>query len=150
MTMKTQMNLDERLAEHFTLREMLASGTAREQKIDNMPTERDVECLRRLCQQVLEPLRRRFGVVRITSGYRSERLNEAVGGVPLSQHCYGQAADIHCSSLESARHMYLYIRDHLDFDQLLLERRLSNGCCWLHVSYVSPGLNRRKAGEIKV
>lgn len=148
--MKTQMNLDERLAEHFTLREMLASGKARELNIDNMPTQRDVDCLRRLCQQVLEPLRRRFGVVRITSGYRSQQLNEAVGGVPQSQHCYGQAADIHCPSLEAARRMYDYIGSHLDFDQLLLERKLSNGCCWLHVSYVSPGLNRHKAGEIKI
>lgn len=143
--MKTHTNLNDRLAEHFTLREMVASGTARRLNIENIPTERDVDCLRRLCQQVLEPLRRRFGVLRVTSGYRCEALNEAVGGQPCSQHLYGQAADLHCSSAESARRMYDYVRQHLDFDQVLLERRLSNGCCWLHVSYVSPRLNRRQA-----
>jgi len=152
-TMKTQLNYNEHLAEHFTLREMTQSGTALRENIANIPTEETVENLRQLCQHVLEPLRRRFGVLRITSGYRSPELNKAVGGVANSQHMRGEAADIHCSSLQSARRMYDYARTHLDFDQLILERRLGNGCCWLHISYVAqPGHreNRHQAFWLKV
>ena len=69
------------LSEHFSLREMTASGTAMQLNIDNTPDEAQTECLRNLCQQVLEPLRKRFGVIRVTSGFRSKRLNNAVGGV---------------------------------------------------------------------
>jgi hypothetical protein len=149
--MKTHhINFDERLAEHFTLREMIASGKAMKLKIDNTPDEASVARLRTLCQHVLEPIRRRFGRTIVSSGYRCKELNDAVGGVDNSQHLSGQAADIHCSSLQAARQRYDFIRQHLDFDQLLLERRLSNGCCWLHVSYVSPAENRRMARFLNV
>ena len=149
--MKTHhINFDERLAEHFTLREMIASGKAMKLKIDNTPDEASVARLRTLCQHVLEPIRRRFGRTIVSSGYRCKELNDAVGGVDNSQHLSGQAVDIHCSSLQAARQRYDFIRQHLDFDQLLLERRLSNGCCWLHVSYVSPAENRRMARFLNV
>lgn len=146
-TMKTPFDYDEHLAEHFTLGEMLRSGKAVRLKIDNTPGEAEVRALRALCQHVLEPLRQRFGRIIITSGYRSERLNEAVGGVANSQHLRGEAADIHCSSMQQARRYYDYIAQHLDFDQLLLEKRLKNGCCWIHVSYVGER-NRRTKGEL--
>ena len=140
---KENTNMSEQLSQHFTLHEMTASGTALRLGLEHTPTPAAVENLRALCVNVLEPLRRRFGVVRVTSGYRSEALNRAVGGVANSQHRRGEAADLHCSSLDEARRWFLFIRDHLDFDQLLLERKMGNGCCWLHVSYVrQPG--RRK------
>lgn len=88
------------LSEHFSLREMTASGTAMQLNIDNTPDEAQTECLRNLCQQVLEPLRKRFGVIRVTSGFRSKRLNNAVGGVICSQHLLGEAADLHISNRE--------------------------------------------------
>lgn len=149
--MKTQQEfLNQRLAEHFTLREMIQSGTARRLGIDNIPDEQAVAHLRQLCQEVLEPLRRQFGMIRISSGYRCRELNDAVGGATNSQHLRGQAADIHCSSLSEARRKYDYIRRNLPFDQLLLEQRLINGCCWLHVSYVSQQLNRHTARFLSV
>lgn len=147
--MKTQINFDEHLAEHFTLREMIQSGTACRLGIENIPDEKQVAHLRALCQEVLEPLRRRFGVIRISSGFRCEVLNKAVGGVPNSQHLRGQAADIHCSTMEEAQVKFNYIRRYLSFDQLLLEQRLSNGCCWLHVSYVSRERNRHDSRFLK-
>lgn len=148
--MKTHIDMNEHLAEHFTLREMTLSGTAIRLGIDNTPNEKEVTHLRTLCQEVLEPLRRRFGVIRINSGFRCPELNKAVGGVDNSQHKRGQAADIHCASVEEAKRMYDYIRQHLDYDQLLLERKLGNGCCWLHVSYVCRKLNRRQASFLVV
>ena len=80
-TMKTLFDLNEHLAGHFTLGEMLRSGQAIRLGIDNIPGEVEVEALRALCQNVLEPLRLQFGRILISSGYRCERLNKAVGGV---------------------------------------------------------------------
>ena len=74
------------LSEHFSLEEMTRSGEALRRKIDNEPAAGQVENLRQLCLNVLEPVRRRFGATRITSGYRCPELNEAVGGVADSQH----------------------------------------------------------------
>lgn len=133
--METTINMDQRLSEHFTLREMCQSGTAIRKNINNTPDAKTVERLRALCQNVLEPLRRRFGVIRITSGYRSEALNKAVGGVANSQHLRGEAADIHVSSMEVGRKMYEFIRLNTQFDQLLFEHSTKSGATWIHVSY---------------
>ena len=133
--METTINMDQRLSEHFTLREMCQSGTAIRKNINNTPDAKTVERLRALCQNVLEPLRRRFGVIRITSGYRSEALNKAVGGVANSQHLRGEAADIHVSSMEVGRKMYEFIRLNTQFDQLLFEHSTKSGATWSHVSY---------------
>ncbi len=144
--MKTQMDLNMNLTEHFTLKEMVQSATAVKYGIENMPTGADVERLRALCTMVLEPLRRKFGAIRITSGYRCQAVNKAVKGVKDSQHTKGEAADIHCSSVEQALKMAYYVRDRLAFDQLLIERVMLNGCCWIHVSYVveTPERKNRK------
>lgn len=148
----TKMNLEERLSEHFTLKEMTRSATALRLNIDNTPPAAVVDNLRRLCVHVLEPLRRRFGMIRISSGYRCEELNRKVGGVSNSQHTKGEAADIHTASMAEARKYYDWLQQNTTFDQLLLERRMGNGCCWLHVSYKNParGSNRQMARFMKV
>ena len=137
-----------RLSPHFVLREFTLSGTAIRNRIDNTPTGVEVERLRALCVNVLEPLRRRFGVLRITSGYRSERLNSLVGGAKNSQHRLGEAADIHISSREVAQKMCDYVRSNLDFDQLILESSKKMGVLWLHVSYKARG-NRKEFFTIR-
>ena len=113
------VDLDERLTEHFSLGEMLRSCTADYFGIDNVPTVEQHENMQALCEKVLEPLRKKFGVIIISSGFRNPRLNQAVGGSPQSQH-----------------KMFRYIRDHLPFDQLLYEHKRRNGRRWIHVSYV--------------
>lgn len=136
---------DTKLSKHFSLGEFMRSATAIRKGIDNVPGEEEMERLRQLCINVLEPLRERFGVIRITSGFRCFRLNEAVGGARTSQHMYGEAADIHVGSTEVGRKMYDFIFTHLDFDQLLIEvKGKSNVIHCLHVSYRSDrGKNRR-------
>ncbi|MBQ6653149.1 MAG: peptidase M15 [Prevotella sp.] len=149
--MSNPIDLNRQLSEHFRLREFIDSGTARRLNIDNTPEPVHVERLRQLCLHVLEPLRRRFGVIRVTSGYRCPRLNEAVGGVRGSQHLLGEAADIHISDMATGCKMFEFIRTHSDFDQLLFEHRLKNGCCWLHVSHRSDrGPNRHDARNMYV
>lgn len=145
---KVSFALDERrreqLTEHFTLREMTLSATAIRHGWTNEPDDLAIQNLILLCENVLEPLRRRFGVIRITSGFRTEQLNKAVGGVEFSQHRYGQAADIHVSNLAMAKRMFDFIRQNTDFDQCILEYVRKTGKLWLHVSYNAEG-NRRHA-----
>ncbi len=136
------------LSQHFTLSEMTASGTAIRRGISNTPSPAETENLRQLCQNVLEPLRQRFGRIRVTSGYRCSELNEAVGGVKNSQHMRGQAADLHVTSEEQAQQWADFIAQHLDFDQCIIERRLGNGCRWLHVSYVTPTQQRKNRRQV--
>lgn len=149
--MNNQIDLRQQLSEHFRLSEFVDSGTARRLNIDNTPEPVHVERLRQLCLHVLEPLRRRFGIIRITSGYRCPRLNEAVGGVSRSQHLLGEAADLHIANMEVGRKMFEFVRTRCDYDQLLFEHKMLNGCCWLHVSYRSDrGPNRHDARTMRV
>ena len=90
------------LTPHFSLWEMVRSGTAIRLGIDNRPQPEHIARMRALCENVLEPLRRRFGVIRITSGFRCPALNRVVHGVRHSQHLYGEAADIHVPNRRAA------------------------------------------------
>lgn len=140
-TVETAVSPDMRLSKHFRLSEFTRSATAIRHGIDNEPDAEIAEALQNLCIHVLEPLRRRFGVIRITSGYRCFILNERIGGSRTSQHLLGEAADIHVGSLEVARKYFNFIRDNLDFDQMLLEMKAGKVHC-LHISYTSERENR--------
>ena len=133
---------DEQLSKHFTLWEMMRSGTAVRMNIKNVPDEQEKAALRQLCEHVLEPLRCRYGAIIITSGYRCLRLNRAVGGVPTSQHMRGEAADIFIPNLEIARKYFDFIKNNTTFDQLIWEPRGADVPRWLHVSYTTRRPNR--------
>lgn len=140
-------DLEMQLSEHFKLKEFVRSATAIRHNLDNIPAMEETERLKALCQNVLEPLRKRFGVIRITSGYRSYQVNELVGGSRTSQHMFGEAADIYCGSTEIGRKYYDFIRQNCEFDQMLLEfsggQRKHIHC--LHVSFKSDrGKNRNR------
>lgn len=142
----TQEGNDIQLSRHFRLSEFTRSATAIRCGIDNSPEIEDIQALQSLCINVLEPLRERFGVIRITSGYRCLQLNEAIGGSRTSQHLFGEAADIHVGSRETALKYFNFIRDNLDFDQMLLEMKAGKVHC-LHVSYTAERMNRRKVNS---
>ena len=132
---------------HFTIEELYASKTANEKGINNKPSVREMVNLVYLAAYVLEPLRKAMGKpIIISSGFRCERLNKAVGGVSNSQHMKGQAADIDIQGdMAFGKKIFEYIRDHLPFDQLIWEHS-KNGTYWVHVSFVYPdfGKNRKK------
>lgn len=132
---------------HFTIEEMYTSATAKAKGIDNKPNVQQMINLVYLCAYVLEPLRVAMNEpIKIGSGFRCQKLNKAVGGVYNSQHLKGQAADL-CidGDIEKGKKWFNYIKDHLPFDQLIMEHN-SKGSYWVHVSFVYPdfGKNRRQ------
>lgn len=132
------------LTPHFSLLEMTESRTAKKHGIGNVPSEIEVENLRRLCQCTLEPLREALQLpVVITSGYRCKALNDLISHHSnRSQHMAGQAADFHVGKgsrdLLIKAFRQIILDDHIDFDQLILYPS------FIHVSYVSHERNRRK------
>lgn len=132
---------------HFTLDELCASATAKAKGIINKPDVSQIINLVYLGAYVLEPLRVALGEpIKISSGFRCQALNKAVGGVANSQHCKGQAADL-CidGDMDKGKRWFDYVRKHLDFDQLIWEHN-AQGVYWVHVSFVHPdfGKNRRQ------
>lgn len=152
--MITKINTNMKLSEHFTLAELTKTSVM----IENVPNEAQVNNLKRLCGW-LEELRRRWNSlygdgddpIIINSGYRSEAVNKAVGGVPTSNHTTGCAVDIHVLGMEQLIRYATILLDisdlnNEDFDELLLERS-SRGTYWLHFA-VRPFGNRRRINLI--
>lgn len=128
------------LSPHFRLIEFTRSGVATDKGIDNTPGKEEVEALRALCENILEPMRRRFGLIYISSGYRNRRVNNAVGGVMNSQHMRGEAADILLSTFADWRDAVRFVQG-LDFDQMLAAAPRLKGAL-THVSYSTRHRNR--------
>lgn len=138
-----------KLSPNFTLDELCESQTASRKNIDNTPSEEVVANLKTLALNVLQPIREHYSVpVIISSGYRSPKLNRAIGGSKTSQHCLGEAADLSVVNV-SILETFEWCRDNLRYDQLILEfhdyKRPYSG--WVHISY-REGKNRQQVLEI--
>lgn len=133
---------------YFSIKELTKSATAQRKGINNDPSIQEVANLTALIEKVLDPLREAYGKpIMVTSGYRCEKLNKAVGGAASSQHVKGQAADIRTLSdkPEENKHLYdLIVKLKLPFDQLINEY----GYDWVHVSY-GPRNRRQKLKAVK-
>ena len=133
-----------RISKNFTLDELTASATAKALGIINAPGVDEVCNMCALVHHVLQPLRDAMQEpIKIGSGYRCTKLNQAVGGVANSQHIRGQAADL-CIDGDKVKgkRWFDWIRAHCEFDQLIWEHN-ARGSYWLHVSFRSDGKNRR-------
>lgn len=117
---------------YFTIKELCKSSTATQKRIDNTPNSEIVNNLKQLVDQVLDPLRKRYGKpIKVNSGYRCEQLNKAVKGAVNSQHIKGLAADITAGSVEENKILFQLVQElNLPFDQLIDEKNFS----WIHVS----------------
>ena len=128
---KQILNLD---SEFFTLAEFVKSSTAEKNKINNDPDAEVIKNLQYGVDMVLDPLRRLAGMpIIITSGYRCQRLNKLVGGVPNSWHKIGCAADIRVNNEKDALYKFNLLKSIPSVDTCLFEH--SKSCCWLHVQW---------------
>ena len=136
-----------KISNHLSLAEVTRSETAKRRGISNTPTAEHLENFKLLAENVFEKIRAHFGVpIHISSGYRSKELNDAIGGSQTSQHSKGQAIDIDMDGSSSGvtnADVYNFIKDNLEFDQLIWEFGTDKNPDWVHVSYVN-GPNRKQ------
>ena len=134
------------ISKHVSLREGVFSQTATRRDLDNTPNEEQLENMKLVAEKVFEPLREWVGgPIKINSFFRGLPLNTAIGGAKSSQHMKGQAMDIddtfgHATNAE----MYKWIKENLDFDQMIWEFGDYKNPNWVHISYVSPEKNRNR------
>ena len=135
-----------KISDHITYAEAIHSNTAKRKQIDNTPNEKQVECMKIIAESIFEPLRDWVGgPIKVNSFFRSPALNEAIGGSTSSQHCKGQAMDIDdVYGRKSNAEMYHYIKEKLDYDQLIWEFGTDMSPNWIHISFVSKEDNRNR------
>ena len=134
------------ISEHISKKEATFRATATRRGIDNTPGEYELQNMELIAEKVFEPLRKHVnGPIKINSFYRSEELNQAIGGSSRSQHCQGRAMDLDDTyGYMSNADMYNYIKDNLDFDQMIWEFGTEENPDWVHVSYVDADSNRKR------
>jgi len=133
------------LSKNFTLTEFTKSQTGARMGIDNTPHDEHLLNLKHLVENVVQKVRDHFGTTTVNSGYRGPDLNKAVGGAATSQHCFGEAADIEVPGVPNAT-LAAWIRDNLEFDQLILEFYTPGipDSGWVHVSLKRNGPQRKQ------
>ena len=134
------------LSENFSLNELTKSQTATRKNIDNKPTSEKVDNLKSLSINILQKIRDHYNKpVRVTSGYRSPELCEAIGSSAKSQHAKGEAADFEITGVDNFD-LAIWISKYLEFDQLISEfytdQHPDSG--WVHCSYKAEGPNRKQ------
>ncbi len=136
----------EKISKHISFKEAIKSNTATRLGIKNTPDDYQVSNMVNIAVNLFEPLREFVGgPIKINSFFRCEDLNRAIGGSSRSQHCEGRAIDLddtfgHKTNAE----MFDYIKDNLDFDQLIWEFGDDNNPDWVHVSFISFDENRKR------
>ena len=135
-----------KLTSNLNLAEVTKSATATRKGIANTPTATHLIALKEVATNIFQPCREHFGKpLAVTSGYRSEALNEAINGSKKSQHSKGEALDLDADVFGgfSNAELFNYIKNHLDFDQLIWEFGNNNNPSWVHCSYKTQG-NRKE------
>lgn len=139
------------LSPNFTLASMIRSSKAEELHLDNTPNAEIIKNLTDLCKLILEPVRKAVNnePIIINSGYRSPKVNVAVGGVTTSAHCYGLAADFVCPRFGEPKKLAQFVADYLKknkipFDQVIYEH-IGNSK-WVHVGIRHP--NGKQRGQV--
>lgn len=141
------MNVADKICKYLTLGEVTRSESAKRNGISNLPTAEHLENMKALGVNVFDKIRDHFGVpIGISSGYRSEALNKSIkGSSTTSQHCKGEAfdidADIHGKITN--KQIFDFVRQNLDFDQMIWEYGTDAQPDWVHVSYKRLGGNRK-------
>ena len=134
------------ISKHISYKEGVYSNTATRRGIDNTPNNEQLDNMELVAEKIFEPLREWVGgPIKVNSFFRCLKLNTAIGGARKSQHMKGQAMDIDDNYGNATNaEMYHWIKENLDFDQLIWEFGDDDSPNWLHVSYVSPEDNRNR------
>ena len=134
------------ISKHISYKEGVYSITSIRKGIDNTPNNEQLKNMELIAENLFEPLRDYVGgPIKINSFFRCPELNTAIGGSKTSQHCKGQAMDIDDTfGRMTNAEMYHFIKEHLDFDQMIWEFGDDNNPDWVHISYVSPEDNRNR------
>jgi len=137
----------EKISDHVSYREGVRSNTATRLDIDNTPSSYQLGNMTAVSHNLFEPLRKWVGgPIKINSFFRSEKLNSAIGGSRSSQHCQGRAMDIDDTfGYKTNAEMFNYIKQNLNFDQIIWEFGTDKNPDWIHVSFVSADENRGKS-----
>jgi len=129
-----------KISAHLNLAEVTRSDAAKRHGIDNTPTDEHLENFKLLADKVFEPIREHFKTpIFISSGYRSQALNSFIKGSLSSQHCKGEAIDIDMDGTTGGvtnKMVFDFIKNKLDFDQLIAEFPENSNPAWVHVSFV--------------
>ena len=142
------------LSANFKLSELIKSETATRLDIDNTPNDEQIESLRLLCENILQPVRDHFGKpVKISSGFRCSALNQATGGSATSDHCKGQACDFEIDGVPNPE-LAGWIESNLKYTQLILEFWVPGGddpnAGWVHCSFNPENLKAQSLTATKV
>jgi len=136
-----------KLSKNLTLKEAIKSNTASRLGIKNDPEQWEINNLRAVAENVFQPVRDHFGVpIGVSSGYRSKALNKAIGGSKYSQHMIGEALDIDADIYGGVTNaeIFNYIKNNLEWDQMIWEFGDDEEPNWVHVSYKEAGNNRKQ------
>lgn len=128
-----------KITENFSLEELISSETARKRGINNTPSESIKNSLIKLTEDILQPIRDRYGKpIKVTSGYRSPQLNKIIGGAKTSQHMYGEAADLKASDGDNRKLFNLILEmiksGEITVGQCIWEYGTKQQPRWVHIS----------------
>ena len=139
--------MNERISKYITFKEATKSQTAERLGIPNIPTEEHLFAMKLVGTKIFDPTRAHFKTpIGVSSFYRAPELNRAIGGSKRSQHAIGEAIDMDADmyGVITNAQIYKFIRDTLDFDQLIWEFGNEDEPAWVHVSYKRCGDNRKQ------
>lgn len=138
----------ENISKHISYLEATTSQTAIRNGVKNIPNKKELANMKLVAEKLFEPLRSEFGAIRISSFFRNKETNRLVGGSATSQHTKGQAIDIQGLKGVTNRQLFDFVKNKLEFDQLIWEFGTKKEPAWVHISY-SDKKNRKQILYIK-
>ena len=136
-----------KLSKNLTLKEATKSNTATRRGIDNTPDQWAINNLQGVADNIFQPIRDHFGVpIGVSSGFRGKDLNKAIGGSKYSQHMIGEALDLDADIYGKVTNadIFNYVKDNLEWDQMIWEFGDDEEPNWVHISYKDDGPNRKQ------
>jgi len=136
-----------KLSKNLTLKEAIKSNTATRKGIDNTPDQWAINNLKAVAENIFQPMRDHFGVpIGVSSGFRGKDLNKAIGGSKYSQHMIGEALDLDADMYGKVTNaeIFNYVKNNLEWDQMIWEFGNDEEPNWVHISYKDDGPNRKQ------